>query len=271
MGRVAYISGSSGFVGSYLRMMLPQIGIETYSIPRKILKGKSLKAFFKGKNADYIFHLASYGNLYDQKSDDETIETNIGGTYNLLEATKDISYSAFVNFSSSSVLLSHQTMYSATKLSSEAICQGFAQKYDKPIFSIRPSTIYGPGDNPAHLIPKVLHNLSTGDTMDIVPEPTHDYIFIEDLVRGVLGILEAANDYKGFSINISSGISTSNQEVINILEKITGKKLNINKVTGLRRYDTKDWKVDNSFMAGIGWKPEVSLVEGLKKTYVQQR
>lgn len=265
--KTALITGSSGFVGSNLVKRLIRAGVVVTPLDHKILLiPEDLTAFLKNKHFDYIFHLATYGNLYSQEEEIATIAVNIIGTYNLLKYTQHIGYEAFINFSSSSVLLPVGTFYSATKLSAEHICRVFAQKHKKPIVSVRPSTVYGPRDNLAHLIPQVIHNITYGTPMTIVVPPKHDYIYIEDLLDGVGGVVEHAIDLLGESINISSGRQYTNGEVIKEIEKLMDKKLIIKEVVNMRSYDTIDWKVDNVKLKNLGWKPLTNLTQGLTDT-----
>lgn len=267
--KTAVITGPHGFIASNLIRKLKREGIKCIELERYLLRNPvSLEAFFENHPFNYLFHTAAYGNNHDQTDEAEIIDVNIAGTWNLLQATKDVEYDAFVNFSTSAILLPRQTFYAASKMSAEALTLAFAQEYNKPCFSIRPSTVYGPGDK-IHLIPQVIHSLLNKKKMEIVTSSKHDYIYIDDLIDAMLGLIDHASKIKGSSVNISSGKQHSNLEVINTLEKLTGKKLKYEKVDSIRRYDTESWNVDNSFLVeGIGWMPKYTLERGLKKLLV---
>lgn len=264
----AAISGSNGFIGTRLNTVISQMGIRVIPIPRYLLTTKvALKQFLFNDKIDFIFHLASYGNHYNQTENEEILKANVFNLFNLLEASKDLSYNAFVNFSTSSVLLPIQTMYSATKLSGELLVKVYAKKYDKPIMSIRPASVYGEEEADFRLIPKVIHNLLTNNEMEVVLEPKHDWIYVDDFIKGMLKLANKVEYLKGEAVNVSTGIQTSNEEVIRILEKIHGSKLKLKKTDNLRSYDTTEWQVDNRVLKTLNWKPEISLEEGLKRVY----
>lgn len=266
--RKVLLTGSHGFVGRALTAYFSKEGFEVEGLPRTLLVWPSaLKTFFKNREFDYIIHLASYGNLYSQTEEDEIFNSNIFGTYNLLQAAKKTQFKAFVNFSSSSVLLPHQTLYSASKITQEALCMSFAQNYNLPIFSVRPSTIYGVGDNPAHFIPTVIDSLKGNKKMDVVMDSTHDYINIDDLISALNILIKLSKQIKGMSFNISSNRAISNKKIITLLEEISDKKLKMNIVSSLRPYDIKNWNIDNSALIKLGWIPQITLEEGLTSAY----
>jgi dTDP-glucose 4,6-dehydratase len=238
------ISGRSGFIGSAFANFLLLRGDIVYAIPR----GRPIDEliwYFEKTRPDYIIHTAAYGNQYDSQKDFiEMINTNIIGTYNLLEAAKTINYKKFYNFTSSSVFLKKQTYYSITKN-----CQEQLSKIYDNVVNIRPYSAYGPNEPKHRFIPTIIEHLNSGKVMTLDETATHSWIFIDDLVKAV---------FNG-ETELGGGVKTSNIEIVRILEDISGKKLNY--ITGkLRSYDTDDWTPPK----GVCY---TSLYEGLKLTY----
>ena len=260
----AVISGKSGFLGKALTEKLENQGIEVIGIPRELLTQKEeLNQFFHRENPDYIFHLATHGNMADHDDIDLTWVVNAFGIYTMLAASQQIPYKAFINISSSSVLLPRSTVYSAGKAAAESLCKAWVDMYGKPIVSIRPSSITGVGEQESHLIPKLIDSCLTGEQIPFVPEPTHDFIDVSDVVSALLILKERAEDYKGLVFNVSSNKSYSNQDVKELVEKLTGKNANVKIKQTLRSYDTPNWIVNNKNMKALGWKPKVSLILSL--------
>jgi nucleoside-diphosphate-sugar epimerase len=85
--------------------------------------------------------------------------------------------------------------------------------------------------------------------LDLMPK--HDFIYVEDFID-----LMFAN-----VVECGTGISYTNYDIVKLLERISGKKLNYREVTGLREYDCQDWKCPQINEVKIG------LYEGLKRTY----
>lgn len=238
-----YISGKSGFIGQAVSEYLISKGNIVYGIPR-YLTTEGLIAHFNAIHPDYIIHLATYGNHYDQKDSRQMIGTNIIGTYNLLEAAKEFDYKKFYNISTSSVLLKNQTYYSITKFCGEQLAGMY-----KNVVNVRPYSVYGPGESENRFVPTVINCLNSGRQMTLDESATHAWIYIDDFVKCLLaGMTEIGGNTK-----------TSNIEIVRILENISGKKLNY--IPGkLRSYDTNDWVIPKTGCY-------TSLQEGLKSTY----
>jgi len=114
---------------------------------------------------------------------------------------------------------------------------------EMPWIIVRPSSVTGVGEQEQHLIPKLIKSCLDGVEMPFVGEPTHDYIDVEDFVKGVMYLTENINKYRNQTFQISSGISYSNEDVKNMVESITGKEANIKRVENMRKYDTEKWIV----------------------------
>jgi nucleoside-diphosphate-sugar epimerase len=238
------ISGRHGFIGTAFTEYLINKGHNAWDIGRG-LSIEELVQYFKETNPDYIIHTAAYGNQYDSQKDFiEMVNTNIIGTYNLLEAAKTTNCKKFYNFTSSSVFLKKQTYYSITKNCGEQI----SKIYDN-VVNIRPYSAYGPEEPKHRFIPTIINCLNSGKEMTLDESATHSWIFIDDLVKAV---------FAG-ETELGGGVKTSNIEIVRILEDISGKKLNY--IPGkLRSYDTDDWTPPE----GVCY---TSLHDGLKQTY----
>jgi nucleoside-diphosphate-sugar epimerase len=246
------ISGIHGFIGSNLAIRLKNDGHEvdeiyTYDLSsvRRIIDTIS---YF---NPDQIYNCASYGNHHDHYDGCMVKSANIDYPFNLMYAILNTNEKIILfNFSTSSVLLPNQTIYSATKRAAELICFAYAKKWNLDVRVIRPYSVYGPNDNKNHLIPKIIKNILCLLPMEIVPNATHDWIYIDDFIDSLL---------KG-ECNIGTGIKTKNIEIVKLLEKISGKKLRYNEVSNLRSYDNDNW------VSKFAVKHR-SLEEGLRLTY----
>jgi dTDP-glucose 4,6-dehydratase len=186
--------------------------------------------------------------------------------------TRNIPYKGFLNFSSSSVTLPYETFYSATKAAGERLVRAFVNKYDKPVFSVRPYTVIGVGEQSEHLVPKLIHSCLTQSEMPFVKDATHDFIGVNDLCNAVITLMQYADKLKGQIVDIGTGVSTTNNEVLKIVEKLTKKKANIKLVKSLRPYDTKDWKADPGVLELLGWIPHKleSIIEDMVNAMIAE-
>lgn len=262
-GQSACVSGSSGFLGTHLKLRLESAGIKVHSLPRDFLyRGDLLKRFFRTYPPDFIFHLAAYGNMSHQQETQRIFDANVLATFNMLEASKTIPYKAFINVSSSSAGLPTQTMYAATKLAGESIAKAFVQTYDLPIATVRPFSVYGPAEAEFRFIPTVINCLLTGKTLSLDPYPVHDWIYSDDLISGMLAVSNEINSCKGLVMDLGTGIQHSNADVVSMLEEIAGQKVKVNITEQrLRTFDNTEWK------AKVGIGSARPLKEGLRLVY----
>lgn len=262
------VTGANGFVGQHLTSLLREKNHEVTSLSHDLFYGYEdpLEFHIKNINPDIIVHLAAYGNLAEhEKYLDEIYHGNITATYNLLKATKDIPYKAFINMSSSSVMLSYETMYSACKKATEALCRTFANQFDKRIINVRPFSIYGEGEQQSHLIPRLFRSCLYKEPMKFASYPVHDFVYVADIVTQLIKLAQDSVEWPATEVQVGTGIATSNDTVKRLIEEITGRKAHITDEVAPRPYDTKNWKAS----ADKGWVyfQPTSLVEGLQKTY----
>jgi len=276
----ACVSGAQGFIGKHLIKILQDNNIEVFPLKRDDLNNPvALEVFMKDYQPDYIFHLSAYGNHYNQKDEDETLTANVVKTYFMLKACRFLNFKAFVNFSSSSVYgtkkipmkeehsLDTDTFYGCTKVCGEYLTKAFAKKYKLPYLNVRPFSIYGIGEKENRFIPTVIRSLLDGKTIKLAEEPVHDWLYVNELLIALLKVVEHAKDFIGESINIGTGTQYTNKQVVEMLEKISGKKCKIKKVKFMRNYDSDMWVADTMKLKLLGWKPQYSLEEGLTQVY----
>lgn len=226
------VSGSHGFLGKHLVAALEQRQFEIIRLSRD---------WKEIPEVDYIFHLAAYGNRYNQQDEDEIIRVNLMQTLDLFMTTKNMPYKKFVYVSTSSITLPVQTLYSASKLA----CEALIRAYDKPIVIVRPYSVTGVGEQEEHLIPTLIRAAYSGEEVPFVPEPVHDFIDVEDVVEAMIEIVwKDLFFYCGGDTiyDLGSGQNYSNRQVLELVEKITNKKVKTKIVAPMRNYDNLEWK-----------------------------
>lgn len=247
------ITGSHGFIGSAMFNKLTSSGLNVIRLDRE---GNV------PKDVTIVYDFASYGNLYDQTDEKEIYKVNLDRVQVLLENCKD---KKLVLTSSSSVLLPTETHYSKSKAQMESFVKGWVELTKQSVVVVRPSTVTGVGDNENHLIPKLIDSCYTQKPLDFVPEPTHDFIDIDDFLNATILLSTKINRFKGHVFNVSFGVSLPNQMVKDIVVHFTHKEPNLNVVNSLRTYDTTSWKVPNDKLRAIGWLPKKTLFESVEE------
>lgn len=292
------ITGAAGFVGANLAMYALKNRFEVHALVKKstnlwrlnnvknainfhytdLSNLGVLKKTFKKIAPNFIFHLASYGTHPSEKDDKQTILSNIFGTYNLLEASRNINYHIFVNTGSSSeygskkkpmkenAVLEPITFYGATKSSATLLCSMFAHVYKKPIITLRLFSVYGPYEEPTRLIPTAIKTALIKKTLRLTSgSEKHDFVYIDDVVKAYF-LAAKKNRLHGEIFNLGTGKQFTNQQVAQILNRILRNKLSFELDTyPARPWDTNYWVADIKKAAlRLGWQPKYTLKEGLK-------
>jgi len=270
------LSGSDGFLGGHLVKHLLKKGEQVRTIPRSMLSSYlGLKEYINGYKPHYIYHLAAYGNHYSQKDLFTIYQVNVIKSLRVLQASREIDYRKLILFGTSSEYgstfgdhredskLEPNTFYSASKVAQTYLGRVFSKVHDKSIITIRPSSVFGEGEASFRFIPTVIRSLKTGSKFKLDPTPTHDWIYIEDFIRGLI----KARISEDKILNISTNSSYTNLQVVQTLEKISEKNANYDLIESMRTYDHDNWKINNDKLKNLRWTKYNYLYEGLKKTY----
>lgn len=248
-----------------------------------IANKEKMFTLFEKEKFDKVLHLAARAGVRPSLEDPlEYVRSNVTGTTVLLEACRKFGPKHFVFASSSSVYGGNKKVpfsegdrvddpyspYAATKRSTEVIASNYQRIAGMHIAALRFFTVYGPRNRPDMAMWKFAKMIESGDTITIFGEPgevKRDWTFIDDIVKGVIMILDAS-DRVGFEVfNIGCGSPTPVTRFVKILESELGKKANV-RYGPLPVADVPityaDTKKINDFLE---WKPTISIEEGIKK------
>lgn len=236
------------------------------------------------RNIDIVFHLGALIAIpYSYFRPSEVINTNIKGTLNVLQAAVNHKVKKVIHTSTSEVygtaqyvpidekhILQGQSPYSASKIGADKIAESFYRAFGLPVAIIRPFNAYGPRQSARAVIPTIISQTLTSDKVYLgLLEPTRDLTYVEDTVDGFIKVAESDKSI-GEVINIGSGFEISVGDLANKIVSLIGKKVEI--ISAPERVRPQDSEVerllaDNAKAKNlIGWKPAVSLEEGLKRT-----
>lgn len=231
-------------------------------------------------STNVIFHQAGQPGVRKSWGTDfaQYTRANIQVTQKLLEAAKaSPNLQRFVYASSSSVYGDAESYptseslrpapmspYGVTKLAAEHLCTLYAKNYDVPTTSLRYFTVYGPRQRPDMAFTRFLHAANTGGTISIYGdgEQIRDFTFIDDIVEANVRAATTPTP-NGAVMNVCGGSSVSVNQVLQTIEQITQRSLNVeyhNTVPG----DVRRTGGDNSLIANLlEWSPETSVAAGL--------
>ena len=234
------ITGSSGFIGSRLMSRLSDVIPIYHHDIQKIIHGHS--------SCDRFFFLSTYGNMAHHDELGAIYRANVLDVHHVLTKIKP---KLFVFLSSSSVTLPVQTPYSIAKRCAEHLIEDS----DLPYLIIRPYSVTGVGEQREHLIPRLIDSCLNGTRMDFVPDPVHDYVDVDDVVDYILALVESKTTG---TFEIGNGKAVTNREVLEIVERVTGRKANIQIRKQLRPYDNPNW-----YSKIHGWDHKKSLEQSI--------
>ena len=235
---------------------------------------------------DAIIHLAARAGVRPSIEHPRLYEqVNVAGTVNLLELCREFQVSRLIFGSSSSVYgagsqapfseeqigLRPISPYAATKLAGELFCYTYAHLYSLPVMALRFFTVYGPRQRPDLAIHKFVARIEAGKPLPIFGdgETGRDYTYVDDIVAGVLGALEynfASTKGAPFEIcNLGNSQPVKLSELVRMLERAAGKKAIVQRESPQQGDVPLTWADISKAGKLLGYHPQTSLEEGLKK------
>jgi len=227
----------------------------------------------------HVFHLAAQAGVRKSWGRDFAVYTvnNIEATQVLLEAVAGARHIERVVYASSSsvygdlvampmredALPQPVSPYGVTKLAAEQLCYLYYTNYQVPTASLRYFTVYGPRQRPDMGFHKFLRAALTGEPMSLFGdgEQTRDFTYVHDAVSAT--IAAATKGVPGRVYNIGGGSRVSMNQVLEIIERVAGRKLNVNR-DDAQKGDMRHTYADTSLARqDLGFTPRVGLEEGL--------
>jgi CDP-glucose 4,6-dehydratase len=234
---------------------------------------------------DLIFHFAAQSQVLDALSDPLfTFETNIKGTWNLLESCKNIVPKSKIIFSSSDKVygetldlpylesnkLQSVYPYDVSKISSDFICQTYKEIFRLDIKIFRSVNIFGPYDlNFNRIIPSVLRDISYGKNPRIRSngEALREYIYVDQLIENIDYLVYSKNSSLNYIYNFGSGNSFKVIELVNLILESVDSEL-IPNIQNNSVNEIKDQFIDSSLF-NVDYEPskyKSSFKKDLSKT-----
>ena len=246
-------------------------------IPAEISDLAGISGIINGGSIDTVYHLAANNtNTGGAVSPYEIFETNIRGTYTVLEACRMAAKPARAVLASSKEVedcfsekpsrKSHP--YMASKASVELIARAYHDSFQLPTVVLRSDNIYGGGDfNWSRLIPGTIRSVLRGETPVIRGNGLlqRDYTYVEDAVAAYLAIGERLDsmDVQGRLFRIATGVGTSVLEVVKQIVRAAGRpdlQPRVLNEASDERVDTFHREIEQT---APGWKCQYSLERGL--------
>lgn len=259
-----------------------------------ICDATALEAVFTEHKPDAVMHLAAESHV-DRSIDGpaQFIETNLVGTFNLLEAARSHGVDRFHHVSTDEVYGSlsatdpaftestaydPRSPYSASKAGSDHLVRAWGETYELPVVVTNCSNNYGPFHFPEKLIPLVTIRALNGDPLPVygTGDNVRDWLYVEDHARALVTVIETGAP--GETYNVGGNAERTNLRVVesicDILDAVAGplpagpssRRELITFVTDRpghdHRYAINATKIKND----LGWEPSITFDQGLERT-----
>jgi NAD dependent epimerase/dehydratase len=300
------ITGATGFIGSHLAELCVHQGYKVIAFDRynpnnqwgwlensdckndlEIILGDirdydSVSKAMKGCNA--VFHLAALiGIPYSYESPLAYIRTNVEGTYNVLEAAKNLVLEQVLVTSTSETYgtaqyvpidekhpLVGQSPYSATKIAADQLAISYYKSFDLPVKIIRPFNTYGPRQSARAIIPTIIsqllnraNNIELGNL-----SPTRDLTYVTDTCNGFIDIFNTESLF-GEVVNIGMNSEISIGDLVGLISNQMDQEVNIQSSGERVRPENSEVErlvCNNSkLMKHTSWKPKYTLEHGISE------
>ena len=209
------------------------------------------------------------------------IQTNVTGTFALLEIARRLAVPRFVHISTDEVYgdispgeharedspLRPSSPYSASKAAADLLVRSYVRTYNFPALITRSSNNYGPYQFPEKFLPLMIANALEEKPLPIYGDgkQQRDWLHVEDNCRGILAVLERGRI--GEVYNIGGSRIEENLAMAHRLLRLTGKTESLLRYVTDRPGHDRRYALDSTKMqTELGWKPEIPLEDGLRQT-----
>lgn len=306
---LALVTGADGFIGSHLVEHLVVHGWEVRAMALynshqsagwldeldKSVRDSVEVVFGDVRDRDFVrdamtgrntvFHLAALISIpHSYEARQSYIDTNILGTFNVLESARDLGMTRVIVTSTSEVYgtpasipitLEHalraQSPYAATKIAADQLALAYAATFDLPVNILRPFNTYGPRQSPRAVISSLLSQMLAGAPEIHVGSlhPKRDFTYVEDTVTG-FRLLADAQLPSGEVVQLGAGTSVSIGELLTLARAVVGWDGIVVEAAERIRPERSEVQVlladASSAQERIGWRSSTSLEAGLIRT-----
>lgn len=279
------ITGAGGFLGTALARSLLAAGHEVHGVvrdrarpgpipeaarhPGDVRDAAGIRALVAAVAPQALFH-AAVAREERGATREELFETNVAGTFHVLEAARAAGVGRIVHAASATELpgpgaAGPGTFYGATKAAATALALQASAAGPTEVVVARLFYVYGPGESRFRLIPAILHALATGEELPLAPSGlVRDWVHLDDAVEA-LGRALLRPDPGEPVLEIGSGEAVTNQEIVARMARLAGRPVRTRIGSPDSRPTDGTGRAADlaAARARLRWTPRVGLTEGL--------
>jgi len=287
-GARALVTGASGFIGAHLTRRLAELGAVVHAVSRRpgrvsehgevwhaadLADPEAALGLLRRVRPDYVFHLASaVTGARDPGIVRATLDGNLGAAVNLLAAATEVPLRRLVLAGSVEEPRegdpTPQSPYAAAKWAATGYARMYHALWGVPVTVLRVAMVYGPAQpDTRKLVPYVTLKLLRGEDPEVGSGTRLvDWVYVDDVVAAFLRAARAEAAV-GRVLDVGGGGQVTVRETVELLARIAGGR-------GRPRFGAvPDRPLDRPQVSDIGptaealgWRPTVSLEEGLRRT-----
>lgn len=234
------------------------------------------------KEADLVVNFAAESHVDNSiKHPEIFVETNVQGTLNLLQASKELGVERYLQVSTDEVYgtlgktgyfyettpLAPNSPYSASKASADMLVRAYRETYGLPTLNTRCSNNYGPYQYPEKLIPFFISQLLKGEKVPVYGDGLNvrDWLYVYDHCEAIDVVLHKGK--VGEVYNIGGHNEKTNMEITRLILDAMGKDESSIKYVEDRLGHDRRYAISNDKITSeLGWKPSLTFEEGIKIT-----
>jgi NDP-hexose 4,6-dehydratase len=238
-------------------------------------------------HAEVVYHLAALIAIpYSYHAPHSYLETNAGGTMNVLEAVRSLETPRMIHTSTSEVYgtavrvpidedhpLQAQSPYSATKVAADKLAESYHAAFGVPVVTLRPFNTFGPRQSTRAVIPTIITQLAAGRSEVALGSltPTRDLTYAADTARAFMAAAAAPLEaVAGRVLNAGSGNEISIGDLAQLIAAKMDRPLNLAQSDDRTRPEQSEVMrlvSDSTLLRSLtGWEPAYSLDAGLDET-----
>ena len=234
---------------------------------------------------DTVIHLGAQPIVYTAyKNPYETLESNIMGTVNVLEACRMYGEVKSIVIASSDkaygvsevlpyteeMKLNGQHPYDCSKSCTDLVSIMYAKTYDLPVTISRFGNIFGPGDmNFNRIIPGIMKSIIKGETLELRSDGSmiREYLYVKDVADGYLMLAENIEKCKGEAFNFGTAKKYTVLELIELCGKVIGKEVDYKIVNNAKGEIPAQYLDSSKLQQLLNWQCNENIEGAIKESY----